>query len=164
MIVHITRFVFVVAGALGGLAISRLIDWSDQIGYPPYTVIFIFIILGLSIGYVLGGIFGRELAQTYRRAEKRLQEMASFDLVLGIAGLIIGLAIAWLASVPLRFIEPVWLSAFATVLLFLMLGSLGVRIAFIKKGDFARAMPGLSEVDAAYETEGLKILDTSAVI
>jgi uncharacterized protein YacL len=164
MIVHITRFVFVAAGALGGFAVSGLIDWSDQTGYPQYIVIFIFIILGLSIGYVLGGIFGREFASAYYRAEKRLQDMAPFDLVLGVAGLIVGLAIAWLVSVPLRFIEPVWLSAFATVLLFMMLGSFGVRVAFIKKGDFARAMPGLSDPEAAGGKGELKVLDTSAII
>lgn len=164
MVVHITRFVFVAAGALGGFAVSRLIDWSDQIGYPPYIVIFIFIILGLSIGYVLGGVFGRELTTAYLRAEERLRQTAPFDLVLGIAGLIFGLLIAWLASAPLRFIEPIWLSAFATMLLFLMLGSLGVRIAFVKKVDFARAMPVLGDIDAACEDGELKMLDTSAII
>jgi len=164
MIVHITRVVFIAAGALGGFAVSGLIDWSDQTGYPPYVVILIFIILGLLIGYVLGGIFGRELAAVYRRAEERLRQTAPFDLVLGVAGLIVGLAVAWLASVPLRFIEPRWLSGIATVLLFLTLGSLGVRIAFIKRGDFARAIPLMGDADVASERGGLKILDTSAII
>jgi len=164
MIVHITRFFFVVAGALGGFAVSGLIDWSDQTGYPPYVVIFIFIILGLLIGYVLGGIFGRELALAYHRAEERLRKTAPFDLVLGVAGLIVGLAIAWLTSVPLRFISPGWLSGIATVLLFLMLGSLGVRVAFIKRGDFARAIPVLGDPQAACDNGELKVLDTSAII
>ena len=164
MIVHITRVVFIAAGALGGFAVSGLIDWSDHMGYPPYVVILIFIILGLLIGYVLGGIFGRELAAVYQRAEERLQRTAPFDLLLGIAGLIVGLAVAWLASVPLRFIEPGWISGLATVLLFLMLGSLGVRIAFIKRGDFARAMPLMAEADVACDKGQLKVLDTSAII
>lgn len=164
MIVHITRFVFIVAGALGGFAVSGLIDWSDQIGYPPYVVIIIFIILGLLIGYVLGGIFGRELAAAYHRAEERLRETSPFDLVLGIAGLIVGLAIAWLASVPLRFIDPGWLSGIATVLLFVMLGSLGIRIAFIKRGDFAAVMPVLSDAEDLSVSGALKVLDTSAII
>jgi uncharacterized protein YacL len=48
--------------------------------------------------------------------------MAPVDIVLGVAGLIVGLAVAWLASVPLRLLEPVWLSLVTTVLLFLMMG------------------------------------------
>lgn len=165
MIVHITRFVFVAAGALGGFAVSTLIDWSDQIGYPQYLVIFIFILLGWSIGYVLGGIFGREFAAAFTRAERRLQQTSPVDLVLGVAGLIVGLAVAWLASVPLRLIQPAWLSAFTTVVLFLMLGFLGVRVAFIKRGDFARALPSLSEVAPVVQADGtLKLLDTSTII
>lgn len=165
MIVRITRSVFIIAGAVGGLAVSRLVDWSDQTGYPPLVVIIIFIILGSSVGYVLGGIFGRELALVQRRIERRVQEMAPVDVLLGVGGLIVGLAVAWLASVPLRLIEPVWLSVLTTVLLFMLLGWAGVRIAFVKKRDFARVLPTLADLD---ETQGAsapaKFLDTSAII
>ncbi len=164
MIVHITRFVFVSAGALGGFAASRLVDWSDQIGYPEYLVIFIFIILGWSIGYVLGGIFGRELAVAFRRVEERLHEIAPADIVLAVAGLATGLVIAWLVSQPLRFIEPVWVAAFATAVLFFMLGYTGMRIALIKRSDFARVVPSLAEEPAPCDGPRTKVLDTSAVI
>lgn len=164
MIVHITRIVFIGAGAVGGFAVTRLVDWSEQTGYPPYVVIIIFIILGLSIGYVLGGIFGRELASAYRSAEKRLQDTEPADIVLAVVGLVVGLVIAWLASVPLRLIEPGWLSLTSTVLLFILLGSLGVRIAFIKKSDFSRAMPMLAHSAEEARSGSVKVLDTSAII
>lgn len=164
MVVRITRLVFILAGAAGGFAVSGLVDWSDQTGYPPYVVIIIFIILGSSVGYVLGGIFGRELVLAQRRAERRLQDMAPVDIVLGVGGLMVGLAVAWLASVPLRLLEPVWLSLVTTALLFLLLGWAGLRIAFLKKRDFARALPALSEIDEACEEGTVKVLDTSAVI
>ncbi|MDO8986895.1 MAG: hypothetical protein Q7V14_01570, partial [Coriobacteriia bacterium] len=73
MIVHITRFVFVAAGALGGYAVNGLIDWPEATGYSDFLVIFIFLILGTSIGYILGGILGRELAAMYSVAEERLR-------------------------------------------------------------------------------------------
>lgn len=164
MIVRITRFLSVVAGAVGGLAVTRLVDWSEQTGYPQYIVIIIFIILGSSVGYILGGILGREFAFAQHEAELRLQEMAPLDIVLGVGGLIVGLAVAWLASVPLRLLEPIWLSIVTTVLLFVVLGWGGMRIAFIKKVDFARALPTLTDDARACETSALKVLDTSAII
>lgn len=164
MILRITRFLSVVTGALGGLAVTRLIDWSEQTGYPQSIVIIIFIILGSSVGYLLGGILGREFAFAQHEAEARLQEMAPVDIVVGVAGLIIGLAVAWLASVPLRLLEPVWLSVITTVLLFVVLGWVGVRVAFIKKLDFARALPTLAEDVRAGDAGAPKLLDTSAII
>ena len=84
MIQAITRFVFVTAGLLGGYAVTRVVDWQTELGLPRYYVIFLFIILGAAIGYVLGGIVGRELtarvAPRRRRASSRL---AGADLVLG---------------------------------------------------------------------------------
>ena len=164
MIVHFTRFVFVTAGALGGFAVSGLVDWSDQTGYPQYLVIFILIILGLSIGYVFGGIFGREFALAYRRVEMRLQETEPIDIVLGAAGLIVGLTLAWLASAPLRLLQPVWISVVSTVLLFIILGTFSMRVAFIKRGEFARVVPGLAGPERLPEAGTLKVLDTSAII
>jgi uncharacterized protein YacL len=163
MVVHITRFVFVSAGALGGFAVSRLIDWSDQIGYSPYFVIFIFIILGWSIGYVLGGIFGREFALALRRAEERLQDIAPADIVLAVVGLVTGLVLAWLVSQPIRLIEPAWVAVLATSAIFMMLGYLGLRVALIKRADFVRAVPSIA-MRAEEAPARVKILDTSAVI
>lgn len=164
MIVHVTRFVFITAGALGGFSVSRLIDWSIQTGYPESLVIFIFIILGSSMGYVLGGIFGRELLLALLSFEKRLQHMSSADLVLGLAGLILGLTLAWLASQPLRLLEPSWLAVLGTVLLFFMAGYVGIRAVFVKRADFLDVMPRLSHPSKDSGRRGLKLLDTSAVI
>lgn len=166
MIVNITRFVFVTAGALGGFGTSRLIDWSDQIGFPEYLVILIFIILGWSIGYVVGGIVGREVALQYQRLEERMRDLSASDLVLGTVGLLVGLVIAWLGSLPLRLIEPQVLAITSTVLLFVMSAYSGVRIALVKRVEFASAFPDL---DASPGRQGsppckMKLLDTSAVI
>ncbi len=164
MIVHVNRFVFAMAGASGGFAVSRLIDWSVQTGYPELFVIFIFIILGSSMGYLLGGIFGREFVLALRRTEERLQDISSADLMLGIAGLVLGLVLAWFASQPLRFVEPSWLAVLATVLLFVLAGYSGMRIALVKRADFIGAMPKLSQSATGSEPFGIKVLDTSAVI
>ncbi|MBN2248676.1 MAG: hypothetical protein JW733_08245, partial [Coriobacteriia bacterium] len=75
MIVQLARIALVTAGALGGFFVSGQIDWTAQTGYSEGSVIFILIILGASMGYILGGILGRELTVAYRRTEQRLAEL-----------------------------------------------------------------------------------------
>ncbi|MBN2839341.1 MAG: hypothetical protein JXP37_00075, partial [Coriobacteriia bacterium] len=71
MIVQLARVAFVTTGALGGFAASQQIDWTVSTGFSEGFVIFIFIILGASIGYVLGGIAGREFTSACRRIGQR---------------------------------------------------------------------------------------------
>ena len=166
MIVHITRFVFVAAGALGGYAVNGLIDWPEATGYSDFLVIFIFLILGTSIGYILGGILGRELAAMYAVAEERLRILSPADIVLGTIGLVVGLVIAFLGSQPLRLVQPTWIAIVATTLLFLLASSLGIRVALLKRDDLAHVFPRFSahEVALAAAQRELLLLDTSAVI
>jgi len=163
MITLITRFFFMVAGLLGGYALSQVVDWSSSTGLQPTYVILVFIILGWSIGYVFGGIIGRELTGAWHSAEERLSDIAPTDLILGAVGLLVGLVAAWLVSQPLRLLEPTWLSIVATGALSLLSGYAGVRAALVKRRDFAAALPALGRVD---ERPGarLVVLDTSAVI
>ena len=99
MVVHITRFIAVTAGAMGGFAVSRLIDWTDTIGYPEYFVIFIFIILGSAIGYLFGGVLGREVARLLCLAEERLSMLAPIDFVLGAIGIVSGGLLGFLSLI-----------------------------------------------------------------
>ena len=168
MIVLITRFVFMTAGALGGFLVSRLIDWTEQIGYPQYFAVFIFLVLGVAIGYLLGGIFGREFAAAFGKAEERLHDTSPADLFAGVAGLLIGLVIAWLMGLPLRLIEPAWLAILSLATLLVMMGYLGMRVALVKSGDLARVVPAMSGQDSrsgnGHPAADPRLLDTSAII
>jgi uncharacterized protein YacL len=167
MIIYITRFVFVIAGAMSGFAVSDVPNWSTETGYPKTLVLLIFVILGASIGYVLGGIAGRELARLWSRAEDRIRDVAPASLILATAGLVVGLVVALLVSVPIRLLRPAWLGIGSTVLVFVMAGYMGVRIALVKRRDFARLLPRLdadAEAGAAPRSEAPLLLDTSAVI
>ncbi|PKQ30308.1 MAG: hypothetical protein CVT60_00810 [Actinobacteria bacterium HGW-Actinobacteria-10] len=164
MIVHITRFVFVTAGVLGGYAVSGLIDWPETTGYPDYFVIFIFLILGTSMGYLLGGILGREFAIAYRGVEERVSDLSTSEIALGTVGLLIGLTIAWLVSLPLRLVEPSWVAILSTALLFVLGGYFGLRVALLKRTEVIRAFPGVAGAQPIVSAARMRILDTSAVI
>jgi uncharacterized protein YacL len=164
MIQAFTRFTFVTGGLLGGYAATTLVDWQNQLGLPRYYVIFLLIILGGSIGYVLGGIIGRELTIAWQRAEQRIRATAPADILLGTVGLIVGLLIAWLASQPLRLVRPDWLAVTATVLLMFVCAYLGVSTALWKRRDFAAMFPALAPAELVAAADRSVILDTSAVI
>jgi len=168
MIVHITRFAFVTAGAMGGFAVSRLLDWPDTIGLPQYYVILILILLGSSIGYIIGGIFGREFADIYATVEQKLVDMAPVDFALGMAGIIGGMLVALIVSWPLRQLQPAWMTVVSTTVLFVIGGYAGFRIALIKRDDIARSFSRFSEDhgDESQPEAGMpiKLLDTSAII
>lgn len=164
MIQAITRFSFVAGGLLGGFAVTRLVNWQSELGVPQYYVIFLFIILGGSIGYVFGGIVGRELTMWWRRAEKVIRDTAPADILLATAGLIVGLLVALLASQPLRLLNPEWLSVTATVLLMSVTAYACVNIALWKRRDFSVMFPRLAPVDLIAAEKRSLILDTSIVI
>lgn len=166
MILHITRFICVVGGAVGGYAVRMLVDWPETTGYPETLIIFIFLVLGVSIGYLFGGILGREFTSVYVSIERRLAEFSSADIMLGTTGLLIGLVIAWLGSQPLRLVEPTWVAIVSTVLLYLFAASTGVRVALMKRDDVTRAFPRLTEARGGMlvPARPMILLDTSAVI
>jgi len=164
MIQAITRFVFVTGGLLAGYAVTRLVDWQNELGLPRYYVIFLLIMLGGAVGFVLGGIIGRELSTAWGHIEDRAHDTAPADLLLATGGLIVGLLIAVLASQPLRFIRPEWLAVSAAALLTISLAYLGVRVALTKRRDFAAMYPRLSPAEFVTADERVLLLDTSAVI
>ncbi|MFA5843778.1 MAG: TRAM domain-containing protein [Coriobacteriia bacterium] len=169
MIVQLTRFVLFTAGALGGFRVSQLIDWTDQIGFQQSFVIFIFIILGCSIGYLIGGIVGRELTSLYDRIERSLETYSTADIVLSAVGLVTGLVVALMLSYPLRMLRPQWVSFLSIVLLYGLLCYAGVRVALIKRIEVNHALGKLNagaggDLPGSSDVALPKILDTSAVI
>ncbi|GAB4281587.1 MAG: PIN/TRAM domain-containing protein [Coriobacteriia bacterium] len=163
---RLTRFVAFVAGAMGGFAVSQVIDWTDEevgLGLSGSFVIIIFVILGASIGYLFGGIVGREITRLYEQLDERLRNVALSDLTLGSAGMLVGLVASWLAANPLRLIRPSWLSIASIMLLTAFVTYACIRIALLRREEFSRLFLG-----SRWAQEGapapLHILDTSAII
>lgn len=164
MIVQLARMVLLTAGALGGFAVARLADWSAQTGLTQEIVILTLIILGASMGYLLGGILGREITAQYHRIEQQVQESETTDLVLGAIGLIFGLIAAFLMSYPLRLISPSWIAFLAVVLVYGIFAFGFTRLFLTKRRDVARRFGGLVGESGVSNPDVVKFLDTSAVI
>jgi uncharacterized protein YacL len=98
MLTELIRFLFVIAGAMAGYQIGLKLTLPAPLNYT--LTVFIFIILGAAAGYVLGGIFGRELSKLFSLAEESLKTIPTAQLIGGAGGLIVGLRIAFLLSLP----------------------------------------------------------------
>lgn len=164
MIQAITRFVFVATGLLGGYAVTQLVDWQAEIGLPEYYVIFLFIILGGSIGFLLGGIIGRELTSAWGHVEEFVADLSAADLVLGTAGLVTGLLVAFLIAQPLRLLQPTWLAIATSVLVSIITAYIGTQVALTRRRELIAAVPRLGPPELLPVDERSLILDTSAII
>jgi len=164
MIQAFTRFVFVAAGLLGGWVLTTFVDWQAQLGLAPDYVIFLFVILGAGIGFVVGGIVGRELTTAWQRVQSRLSELAGADIVLGTVGLVVGLLVAFLATQPLRLLEPAPLALAISVLMSIVAGYLGVGVALTRRREFIAMFPKFAPAEMLPVNERLIVADTSAII
>lgn len=164
MIVQLARVTLITVGALGGFAVSQHIDWATQTGLSEGYVIFVFIILGASIGYVFGGILGREFTRTVDRVQARISELDPPAIILGAAGLAVGLLVAFLISSSLfQYIEqPKWLGLAATVVLYIFCGYAGVTLFTLPGRD--GPLHWSREAGSPVGARPPKLLDTSAII
>ena len=164
MIVQLARIMLLTAGALGGFAVARLADWPAQTGFSQELVIFIFIILGSAMGYLFGGIVGRELTEQYRRLEQQVQEFETTDLILSALGLVVGLVVAFLVSYPLRLLTPTWVAFLGIVLVYGLLAYGSTKLFMTKRRDVNQRFGRILIEPEAPGFVPLKFLDTSAVI
>lgn len=163
MLISVIRLIFVTTGVVAGIQAGEYIskNWSNQeFRFIPYSMA-IAILLGL--GYVAGGVIGRKINSIVNSVIKNISKYSSNEIIAGAFGLIVGLIIAALISLPVSNID--FVGNYLAILIFAVLGYFGMVIALNKTSDMAFA--GLLGKD----TDGSpilgckkKILDTSAII
>jgi uncharacterized protein YacL len=153
-LVEFVRLIFVTLFAAAGYMVATRVATS-----PSQTLAYV--VLGTSTGFVLGGVLGRQTATAVRSMEQELRKVPAAEIVAGVGGLVAGLAVAALLSVPVFRLPPLaaWTSvAFAYV----TLGFLGFRIGRTKHEELF----GLIRLKprAAGKPEKVFVVDTSALI
>ena len=116
------RTIFFALAATAGFQVVNRIDASASTGK-----ILLFVFLWAGVGYVLGGIMGRLTAKTVSSTERDLRRATPAELAAGTAGLIAGLVIAALVTIPL-FRLPAGAAWPATAFVYITLSALGYRI------------------------------------
>jgi uncharacterized protein YacL len=153
-LVEFVRLIFVTLFAAAGYTVATRVSRS-----PSETLAYV--VLGTSTGFVLGGVLGRQTATAVRSMEEELRKVPAAEIVAGVGGLIAGLAVAALLSVPVFRLPPLaaWTSVAFT---YVTLGSVGFRIGRSKHEELF-GLIGLKP-RASGAPEKIFVVDTSALI
>jgi uncharacterized protein YacL len=155
-LVEFVRLIFVVLFAAAGYIVAT------RIGSIETSRTLVGVVLGTSTGFVLGGVLGRQTASAVRSIESDLRRVPAAEIVAGAAGLITGLAIAALLSVPVFRLPP--LAAWTSVaFMYVILGYTGYRIGRAKHADLFDLI-GLKPRASGVSRGEVCVVDTSALI
>jgi uncharacterized protein YacL len=120
------------------------------------------ILLGSAIGYVLGGVFGRQTETAVRHFERELKRVPAEDILAGGIGMILGLVLATLASLPL-FHLPATVAYPAVAFTYVVAGFVCYRVGRSKSNELF-AMFGVKPRAAGTRPGEVAILDSSAIL
>ncbi|HEX9123032.1 MAG TPA: PIN domain nuclease [Actinomycetota bacterium] len=155
-LVEFVRLIFVVLFAVAGYTVAR--GMTDPTGRSTLLGV----ILGSGTGFVLGGVFGRQTATAVSAVEREFRRVPAAELVAGAAGLVVGLTIAALSTVPLFRLPP--LAAWTTVaFIYVTLSYLGYRVGRTKQADLF-GLIGLKPRAGGTAQGEISVVDTSALI
>jgi uncharacterized protein YacL len=154
-LVEFVRLIMVVLLAIAGFEIARRVNGSTGTAVLG-------IVLGSASGYVLGGVLGRQTAVAVSSVEREFRRISAAEIAAGVAGIVIALLIALLASIPLFHLpnDAAWP---AVAFLYITLTYLGFRIGRGKREELF-SLIGLKPRAAGVGRAEVNVLDTSALI
>ncbi|KNF07989.1 putative PIN and TRAM-domain containing protein YacL [Gottschalkia purinilytica] len=172
MIDKIIKGIVALLGTTVGWGIVALADklgflaYIDKTNYSLYFYVAFSLIFGI-ISLILSNKIIEFWSKTVSEAEKKLQNIPATDIILGSVGLVFGLVIAYLLSRVL--IEIPYVGILVSIICYLLLGYLGVKVTTRKKEDFGSIVNVFKKVgkDKSHKNGTKvhpKLLDTSVII
>ncbi len=164
MFERILKYAFGLTGALTGMTLVRFL--LIQNGMKDYlttisgiaVIVFVSLVLGILM-FFIGGIVIRYTAEIIDKIEHSIQKFTVYELIIGAIGLIAGLIIANLISIPIVKIEVV--GVVISIVINILFGISGIYFALLKRNEnFFEVLKG----GKGSHTKTYKLLDTSAII
>lgn len=175
----IFKFLFTVIGALVGIFIVSVlsdIDFVKDIGSQKIItgVSVVIVFLFALIFFILSPKAFKALEDLLVIWERQIQTKSFTEVILGAVGLILGLIIAFLISQPIYKIPIPYVGSVISILLYGMLGYLGLTIGMSNKDTISEKVRDLTSLaakknvkakDVVKDYTGIpKVLDTSVII
>lgn len=160
MYAEFIRLIITLAFAIvGNFFYTTTIKYFEPYSQSPWWgVLFV---LGFSgIGYLLGGMIGRQAGRVAQGVERALREIPGVDFFLTVFGLLVGLLVSSLISLPFLLTMStfgIYISFFS----FFFFGTLGVYVSWHKRREILSLV--LKE-QFVREEISLKLLDTSVIV
>lgn len=179
MFKRIIQIAFSLIGIALGYSLFYIFEQSEIIQLTNIFRISGYILFALIFGigfFMLTPKVHRHIQKILDKVDCMLQKLPTIDIVIGAVGLLFGFIIAFFISIPISTLNlPAGLNVvfFAIIaMIYLILGSLGVRISIKKKGEIKHFFSGHSEkkfVDTKNKDKfknnvKSKIIDTSVLI
>jgi uncharacterized protein YacL len=120
------------------------------------------IVLGSAVGYVLGGVLGRRTEGAARQVEREFRQVPAAEILAGGFGLILGLVLATLLSLPL-FRLPGKAAYPAVAFIYVVMAYVGYKVG-ASKSDELFAMIGVKPRAAGTGPGEVAVLDSSAIL
>jgi uncharacterized protein YacL len=152
-LVEFVRLIILSLFALGGWEIAAATTHDGHL---------MGVILGSAVGYVVGGMFGRRTATAVSDLERELARIPAADILAGGTGLLAGIVMATLLSLPL-FHLPVVAAGPTVAFVFMVCGYAGYKIGRAKSEDLF-AVFGVKPRAAGHQPADVAVLDSSAVL
>lgn len=152
------KYAFAVIGAVTGLTITRFVMQTTGANMTSFINLGIMVAASVAFGAVMLLVGGKAInfaAQSMDKAEKVLQSLTLYELMICVAGLISGLIVANLLSIALIRIQIIGIPM--TILVNILFGSCGVYLALSKRHE------NIVE-DKKRRSAHSKVLDTSVII
>lgn len=177
-IVHVIfRILFTLLGvAVGRMVLVFLPDLDAMTSIhrwipTRYLPIFILILFAI-IFFILGKYVFGLLKQFIVLIESEMKDLPAGDILWGFVGLVLGIFVAYLVSIPVYRLNIPYVSSFISLLIYAVLGILGIRVMLTKREEFATSLrelfaQGRGELRGKLSDKRAipaKILDTSVII
>lgn len=163
---NVIKFSFATVGCVTGVTLTKTFFDYQLSGITPELKIAAYIFVSLAMGaifYSTGSKIIEIVMEFLDKLELFLQKMTLYELVICSIGLIIGLVVANLITIPIKNIE--FIGTPVSIVSNILFGSLGIAIGAGKKNenliDSIRSKAGSRPGKGLFEP---KILDTSVII
>lgn len=168
MIIEAIRLVVTLGMTAVGFLVGRAIpDWFEGGDVDADAAIVVSAVVGAGIGYVVGGLVGRQVRRGLDRAPELVGRASGPQLFAGTFGLLAGLLVGAVASVPLLFLLPPVVGWSLSALAVLILSAFGARVFSARSGDLLAAAglrPRRPPLVSGTGTAAAFVVDSSAAI
>lgn len=162
MLEKILKYAFGLTGALTGMTLVRLLMIRNGMEehlttiYGVGVIVFTSLILGVLM-YFLGGKIITLTAESVDKVETKIQKITLYELLMGAGGLILGLIVANLISIPIVKIDLIGVPI--SIIINVLFGISGIYFAVIKRNESIFDGAGKKK-----HSSEIKLLDTSVII
>jgi len=163
VLIEAVRLVVTLAFTAIGFMIGSELPEQGVVGSDPDLAIIVGAVLGAGVGYVAGGLIGRLIRRLLVRSPRLAETATGPQLFAGAFGLLTGVLVGAVASVPLVVLTPPVAGWPLAVLLVIVLGAFGSRLFALRATDLLAAA-GIRSVPEGSSGGDTYVVDSSAAI